>query len=334
MNCRCLCRKSLILLTGLVLSFIPPAKAQDPLLETIRDPRTGTEVTIERLVEEMTSAEVIYLGEKHDNARQHEIQAELLEALIAQGVRPALGFEFFTIGQTSALMNYTQPSVPAIPLKTQNTGPSPEQRLRKALGWEDRSDEEWGYYFRLVEIARIHRLPVFATDLPWALSARITRVGLEGLHPTELFLVQDSGLNDEEYEILMLEEFTNSHCGYRNEELYGRMYQTWMARNDAMAQSIVASLENSPKQPVVMIVGFGHLQYGMGIPERVAYLRPETRQLNFAMLEVFPEPASLQSYLPEVEINGHTFTQDFDYLWFTARQDTEDPCQMFKNSKK
>ena len=85
------------------------------------------------------------------------------------------------------------------------------------------------------------------------------------------------------------------------------MYQAWIARNDAMAQSIVNTLEANPQNPVVMIVGFGHLRHGMGIPERVAYLHPATKQINFTMFEISQEPSSLDSYLPEFEINGKTF---------------------------
>ena len=302
--------------------------SEDPLLETIWDIESGKVIKHEELIEHFLGAEVIYFGEKHDNARQHEIQLQILETLISKGKRPSIGFEFFTIGQTSLLMNFTQPYAPIMNMKSKDQ--NPESVLRQALGWDHRSDEEWSYYFKLIELARQNQLPTFATDIPWGLSSRITRVGIENLHPTELSLLVDTGLNDSEYEELMLQEFTNAHCGYRNEELFRRMYQAWIARNDAMAQSIVSTLEANHQNPVVMIVGFGHLRHGMGIPERVAYLRPETKQINFFMMEISQELSSLESYLPEFEINGRTFRQDFDYLWFTSRQDTEDPCEAFR----
>ena len=302
--------------------------SEDSLLETIWDIESGKVIKQEALIEHFLGAEVIYLGEKHDNARQHEIQLQILEALVSKGKRPSIGFEFFTIGQTSLLMNFTQPSAPIMNMRSKDH--DPELVLRQALGWDHRSDEEWSYYFKLIEFARDNQLPAFATDIPWGLSSRITRVGVENLHPTELSLLVDTGLNDSEYEQLMLEEFTNVHCGYRNEEMFRRMYQAWIARNDAIAQSIVNTLEANPQKPVVMIIGFGHLRHGMGIPERIAYLRPETKQINFSMMEISLEPSLLESYLPEFEINGRTFRQDLDYIWFTSRQDMEDPCKAFR----
>ncbi len=302
--------------------------SEDPLLETIWDIESGKVIKHEELIEHFLGAEVIYFGEKHDNARQHEIQLQILETLISKGKRPSIGFEFFTTGQTSTLINFTQPTGPIMNMKSNEQ--NPESVLRQALGWSHRSDEEWNYYFKLIELAKKNQLPTFATDIPWGLSSRITRVGVKNLHPTELSLLVDTGLNDSEYEELMLQEFTNAHCGYRNEKLFRRMYQAWIARNDAMAQSIVNTLEANPQNPVLMIVGFGHLRHGMGIPERVAYLRPETKQINFFMMEISQELSSFESYLPEFEINGRTFRQDFDYLWFTPRQDTEDPCKAFR----
>ena len=302
--------------------------SEDSLLETIWDIESRKVIKQEELIEHFLGADVIYLGEKHDNARQHEIQLQVLEALVSKGKRPSIGFEFFTIGQTSLLMNFTQPSAPIMNMGSKDH--DPELVLRQALGWDHRSDEEWSYYFKLIEFARDNQLPAFATDIPWGLSSRITRVGVESLHPTELSLLVDTGLNDSEYEQLMLEEFTNVHCGYRNEEMFRRMYQAWIARNDAIAQSIVNTLEANPQKPVVMIIGFGHLRHGMGIPERIAYLRPETKQINFSMMEISLEPSLLESYLPEFEINGRTFRQDLDYIWFTSRQDMEDPCKAFR----
>ena len=39
------------------------------------------------------TAEVVYLGELHDNPQHHAIQARILEAMLAAGARPALAFE-------------------------------------------------------------------------------------------------------------------------------------------------------------------------------------------------------------------------------------------------
>ena len=39
------------------------------------------------LFERLTGARVIYLAEKHDNARHHELQLEVLRELVERGIR-------------------------------------------------------------------------------------------------------------------------------------------------------------------------------------------------------------------------------------------------------
>ncbi|MGA1538637.1 MAG: ChaN family lipoprotein, partial [bacterium] len=106
-------------------------------METIWNIESRKVVEQEELIEHFLGAEVIYLGEKHDNARQHEIQLQVLEALISKGKRPSIGFEFFTTGQTSLLMDFTQPSAPIMNIKSNDH--NPESVLRQALGWDHRS---------------------------------------------------------------------------------------------------------------------------------------------------------------------------------------------------
>ena len=54
--------------------------SEDPLMEKIWDIESGKVINEEELIDQFLGAEVIYLGEKHDNARQHEIQLLILEA--------------------------------------------------------------------------------------------------------------------------------------------------------------------------------------------------------------------------------------------------------------
>ncbi len=63
--------------------------------------------------------------------------------------------------------------------------------------------------------------------------------------------------------------------------------------------------------------------------ERIAYLRLKPSRSIFSMMEISQEPSSIESYLPEFEINGRTFRQDFDYIWFTSRQEMKIPAKPF-----
>ena len=48
-------------------------------------------------------ADVVYLGEQHDNPTHHSHQRAVVEALVARGVRPALAFEMLEEDQQAAV---------------------------------------------------------------------------------------------------------------------------------------------------------------------------------------------------------------------------------------
>src|SRR5262249_56610074 len=48
-------------------------------------------------------AEVVFLGEQHDNPAHHDGQARVLEALVTAGARPAVAFEMLDAEQQAAV---------------------------------------------------------------------------------------------------------------------------------------------------------------------------------------------------------------------------------------
>ena len=312
-------------LGGCALQPESPQPRQDPLIGQIIDATTQQALSETQLIEQMLEFDVVYLGERHDNAEHHQIQRRLIQALVEQGQRPAIGFEFFDIAQTGYLMHYVAGEKSLMRLgHGKKTDISPEQRLRRQLGWMERDDEDWGYYFSLIELAREHQLEVFGADLPRSLKLRLSRADLDRLTPLEQSQMKLGGEDDEMYREFMYQRFRDGHCGWGSEPLLRRLYRTWNARNQRMAESIVAMSQSERQGPVVMIVGAGHVEYNKAVVERVARLQPHLRQLNLALQEIRITPAPLEAYLHNNA--GHGYGVRYDLLWFTQRQDYQDPC--------
>ncbi len=74
-----------------------------PLAGRIWQPAQERFVAPEAVVTALGKARFVLLGEKHDNADHHRIQAWLVGSMIAAGRRPALAFEMFASDQQAAL---------------------------------------------------------------------------------------------------------------------------------------------------------------------------------------------------------------------------------------
>ena len=301
-------------------------KRNDPLIGKIYDTGLKREIEYQELLREIQKAEVIYLGENHDNADHHEIQLRILQDLLQAGKRPQIGFEFFSSDQTGYLMAFVRLTPKR---ETVEHTHMREKALRRKLGWEESEDRSWSFYYRLIDLAREKGLTAFGTDLPKGIVRRIVKTGIEGLTPVERNWIQSTGFDDPMYKKVMLAKFADVHCGFSHPKMSERLYQAWVARNDAMARSIASMVRNAEK-PVVVIVGGGHTQYNMGIYERVAHLKPQTSQINVGIQEVALHPLPLEDYMRTVKMDGRTFPPSHSYLWFTQRNSHENPCEKFQ----
>jgi uncharacterized iron-regulated protein len=291
------------------------------LEERIFETASGSELSRDAMLERMARADVVYLGEKHDNARQHRLQVEVIEAMLVRGRRPSIAFEVFSREQTSVLMGYAEGGGPAEPDQL-------EAGIRQALGWADpRRDESWAFYGPLLDLARREHLHAAGIDLPRALRLRMARAGLEGLTGVERSLLAPSDFEDEAYAELVKGWLRESHCGFGDDAYLSRLYRTWLERNEAMAAAIDVTLADHEDQPVVVIVGSGHVRHGMGVPERLARRRPGIEQVNLAFVETRSGMRDAAAYFAPAEIGGRAFGPRHDYVWFTEPAGPfTDPC--------
>ncbi len=313
---------------------------QDPLIGKIINSSTFTPVSFDRLMETIKNHDVVYLSEKHDNPMHHAIQHRIIKELINAGRPPVIGFEFFSMDDTPLLLSFVD-SAKASHSKKMDT--AVENQMRRKLGWEDQSDTMWAFYYDLLALARDNGLAIAGLDLSTSQKRRITRKGMAGLTPIEKQLIFSTDLTDPEYEAHMKSIFTSVHCGMGSPRMTARLYDTWKARNDKMALSI-SQLQKSKKLdagqktdtpgPIVVIMGNGHTEYGLGVINRVTHLDPKIAQVNIGITEITGEPSELGAYLNLLDLAGYAPVPPADYLWFTQRVSYEDPCQKFKASLK
>jgi len=302
----------------------------DPLIGKIINAKTGTSTNFKSLIKDISTYDVIYLSEKHNNPAHHDFQGKVIQALINSGVKPIIGFEFFSMEDTADLLNFIDSGKV---IHSDKNKKFIEADLRKKLGWDTQPDIMWKYYFDLLKIAKKENLTVAGIDLPRNLKRRITRKGLKGIRPIEKELVFSTNLPNDAYKEYMFAMFKAVHCGMGHEKMQSRLYDTWMARNDKMALSITW-LSKHGKGPVVIIIGGGHTEYGLGVIDRVKAIDKtnKIKQVNIVLKEINTTPLNLPEYLMPLELEGFKKVPPADFLLFTQRVSYNDPCEEFKKS--
>jgi uncharacterized iron-regulated protein len=214
-------------------------------------------------------AEIVYLGESHDNPHHHLDQARVLAAMLADGARPALAFEILARDQ--------QPEVDAAMLESADPA-----ALANRLGWGERGWPDFEMYRPLFDLARRYRLPVVAIDLGQPVVRRIAREGLAALAADERSRLASRLPPDADREQSIARDIETAHCGLLPSAAVPGMVDAWHARNVTMARLVIMALERAPQ--VVVIVGRGHQGAG-GLADQVEALRPGTRQLIVDLVE-------------------------------------------------
>ena len=278
----------------------------------------GSHLSSKQLTEHLLQAEVIYLGEIHDNPDHHKVQLELLQALIAAGKKPVIGFEFFSREQTSWLLNYVSGSKSS--LRHRKPG-NAEKMLRQRLGWQER--EDWKYYFPMLALAKKEGLSVFGADIDTGIRSRMSRAGIDNMMSIETTGLPATFASDSsENQKLILQDLQAGHCNMASEEWVQKLYQTMSIRNAFMAQSIqMMRNDSATDQPVVMILGRGHVDYNAGVKVQLHFLDKSIRQLNIGLYE----NEIVNENSPMNDLNRH----DLLILTRQPAKKREDPCQAF-----
>jgi len=285
-------------LLALLLPFsttaAPAQLHQDhPLAGSLWDTRSGQRVEPRALLAEAAGVRWVLLGEKHDNAEHHRLQAWVVDGLGRQGGRRAVVWEMAEPEHAAALGAANLDTVDG---------------LGAAIAWESRGWPAWQDYQPVAEAALIHLMALRPGKPPLDL---VRSIGKGESLPTDLAARrnwqrrQGAAEQDE-----LLEEHAVRHCGALPEAALGPMaevqqlWDAWMA--EAMQRAAAAPLA---AEQVILIAGSGHVRKDSAVPWRLP-----CSSLRHAPVEVVAgklragEYASFDASL-------------FDYFWFTPRAD-------------
>jgi uncharacterized iron-regulated protein len=274
--------KIFILLIALCLTRPLAARAAPP--QAIWDTRTGQTITEAALLDRLAQADVVFLGEQHNDAATHRLELRVLEGLYARtGPRLTLGMEMFERDTQSAMDAYL-------------AGKTTEaQFLKASRPWANyRTD-----YRPLVEYAKARRIPVVAANAPQALVAQVGQGGLAVLDkaPPGLVAVPQFTPHDaywQRFHAFMTQMGGAHDRGMAMDDAATeRFYEAQCVWDTTMADSINQALQAHPHGLVLHVNGQFHSDYGGGTPRRLLWERPLTHVVVVSVVPVATLPAAV-----------------------------------------
>lgn len=239
----------------------------------------------------LRTADIIIVGEKHDNPHHHQIQADIIDLVEAKGI----AFEMVPKNKEGAIN--------AALLTGEGT-----DTLRDLLDWENSGWPDWDMY-----------APLFvASPGAYIAGGEIDRdVARKAMSEGASSQIEDAarfGLDQPlpaEQQAALAQELIDSHCGMIPASLAVSMAEAQRLRDASFAKASLRALDQGG-QPVVLITGSGHARLDRGVP---LYLKTAAPELNIVSVGL-TEPGEVSEEL-------------YDFNIETEAADREDPCAAF-----
>lgn len=219
--------------------------------------RNGRAATVENIVNAARPFHFVYLGESHDHAEHHKMQAAIIEGLAKAGRNVIVGFEMFTRPVQDNLNGWT-------------LGWWSEDEFIEKSDWK----KQWGFDFALYrpifEAVRSNKLPMVALNVPRDYVRTVSRQGLDALSAEQKAALPLPFRTNPDHK-KVFDALTGGHSMGPGVNM-DNMYNAQVVWDEGMADSALKYLARKPMSPstvMVVVAGSGHVMYGQGINWRV-----------------------------------------------------------------
>jgi uncharacterized iron-regulated protein len=271
-----------------------PAYAEEITVsgESLWSVQDGQNLTVASLLKTLGQADIVLLGEIHDNPHHHVLRGQLLSD--ATMAKRSLIAEQMNAGQKAS----DNPDLLS----------SLEQAGFDADGWQ------WPLHERVFSTAREAGLDVYGGNITAPQTREIFKSKGNQLPEGLGALLQKAALGEDALKQLRY-EIDEGHCGAMPASMFDGMLAVQRARDASMAAELLKHL------PSVLIAGNGHVWKHLGVPQIIRANRPELHTVSVLFLEhaVFADDAERIEWL-------ESFRGIADFVWVTPAQQRPDPC--------
>ncbi|MFA6148421.1 MAG: ChaN family lipoprotein [bacterium] len=290
---------------------MPYPPSAPPKAEEIRHLPTGLSLSIDGLMEMLSGARLVSVGETHDNLNDQRVELTVVRELYRRFPgKIAIGMEMFREPQQGSLDRWV-------------AGDLSELEFLKTSKWYESWGYDFGAYRDLLLFAKENRIDVIALNPSKELQEAVRRTGLDNVPEDLLRKLPETGETDP-WQRAVLRGVFGGHAGHGGkEESFDSFLRVQLLWEETMAEKVVDYLK-SPRgegKRMVTITGGWHVKYGFGLPKKVL------RRLPMSYAIVLPEEIStpeqkegrlMEADLPDVPLLPAHF------LWYVPFESLEE----------
>jgi uncharacterized iron-regulated protein len=274
---------------------MPYPPSVPPQAEEILHLPTGLRLSVDGMIEMLSGARLVSIGETHDNLNDQRVELTVLRELHRRFPgKIAVGMEMFREPQQEVLDRWVK-------------GELGEIEFLKASKWNETWGYDFGAYRDLLLFAKENRIDVIALNPSKEMQEAVRRTGLDNVPEDLRRTLPEIGETDP-WQRDVLRGIFGGHAGHGGgDESFDSFLRVQLLWEETMAQKVVEYLKGprGEGKRMVTITGGWHVKYGFGLPKKVV------RRLPMAYAILLPEEIStpdqkegrlMEADLPEVPL--------------------------------
>lgn len=219
---------------------------------TIISAKTGGAVSFETLMADVSTARIVYIGERHTNPMHHQVQLRVIKALFGRDASMAVGMEMFDRTYGSVLEQWS-------------AGELDEKAFLEKTHWYANWRFNYGLYREVLDFIKSRNIRLVGLNMPFHIPPKIATGGIASLSEDERkHLPPAIDTSDAAHRAHVAEVFKH-HPHMMGRDNFDYFYMAQCAWEDTMAESIALNLK---EDRMVVLAGNGHIIRERGIPKR------------------------------------------------------------------
>jgi uncharacterized iron-regulated protein len=263
----------------LIIWMVPNLEAHAHTITRLSD---GQSISISQLATAAGNADLLLVGENHDDKSHHDLELELIRALSSRYLHLAIGMEMMQADNQKWLDEWI-------------AGRLNEAAMRRVFeqNWAD-----WNMYREIFTFARDNHIPMVALNVPLGIVKKVAAHGFASLTAEERKDLPDGTSCDlSNPQIALLRQSFRGTSGHLNAgKEFSYFCEAQTVRNSGMAINMVRFLQKHPRRKIVTLTGTWHAikyaipdqleRYGSKFSYKVVLPRtPELLRHNFSTSE-------------------------------------------------